>query len=156
MSSQITYRLMEREDAESVSRLILDAFTEFIANEYSDEGRAEFTRYVQPAALVERSQANHFVLLAVEQGQVAAVTEIRDNDHVALMFVDVRFQRRGIARKLLQQAIGLARPAKPDLDRVTVNSSRFGVPIYEKLGFRQTGPERNVNGIVFIPMAHRL
>lgn len=156
MSSQITYRLMEREDAESVSRLILDAFTEFIANEYSDEGRAEFTRYVQPAALVERSQANHFVLLAVEQGQVAAVAEIRDNDHVALMFVDVRFQRRGIARKLLQQAIGLARPAKPGLDRVTVNSSRFGVPIYEKLGFRQTGPERNVNGIVFIPMAHRL
>jgi hypothetical protein len=39
---------------------------------------------------------------------------------------------------------------------VTINSSRYGVPAYERLGFRQTGPERAVNGIVFIPLAMRL
>ena len=72
------------------------------------------------------------------------------------MFVDARFHRSGIARELLQRSISLARPVKPGLDRVTVNSSRFGVAIYEKLGFRQTGPERTINGIVFIPMAHQL
>ena len=156
MPREVVYRLMERADVESVSRLILDSFTEFIADEYSDEGRAEFSRYTQPAAIVERTNANHFVLLAVEAHKVVAAIEIRDNDHVALMFVDVKFQRRGIARELLQRAIALARPAKPALDRVTVNSSRFGVAFYEKLGFRQTGPERVVNGIVFIPMAHQL
>ena len=96
------------------------------------------------------------MLLAVQEHKVVAVIEIRGNDHVALMFVDVKFQRRGIARELLQRAIALARPAKPALDRVTVNSSRFGVAFYEKLGFRQTGPERIVNGIGFIPMAHQL
>ena len=156
MPREVVYRLMERADVESVSRLILDSFTEFIADEYSDEGRAEFSRYIQPAAIVERTNANHFVLLAVEAHKVVAAIEIRGNDHVALMFVDVKFQRRGIARELLQRAIALARPAKPALDRVTVNSSRFGVAFYEKLGFRQTGPERVVNGIVFIPMAHQL
>lgn len=156
MIDQISYRLMGRTDAESVSRLILDVFNEFIADEYSDEGLAEFTRYVQPSALVERSRTNHFVLLAVKQSQVVAAIEIRDNAHVALMFVDARFHRSGIARELLQRSISLARPAKPGLDRVTVNSSRFGVAIYEKLGFRQTGPERTINGIVFIPMAHQL
>ncbi|MBM62655.1 MAG: GNAT family N-acetyltransferase [Acidobacteria bacterium] len=156
MPKEVAYRLMECADAESVSRLILDSFTEFIADEYSDKGRAEFARYIQPAAIVERTSANHFVLLAVQEHKVVAVIEIRGNDHVALMFVDVKFQRRGIARELLQRAIALARPAKPALDRVTVNSSRFGVAFYEKLGFRQTGPERIVNGIVFIPMAHQL
>ena len=75
---------------------------------------------------------------------------------IALMFVAARFQRCGIARELLKRSISHARPAKPGLDRVTVNSSRFGVAIYEKLGFRQTGPERTINGIVFIPMAHQL
>ena len=156
MSSPITYRQMEPLDVGAVSRLILDTFTAFIADEYSDEGRAEFTRYVQPEALVARARANHFVLVAAVGDQIAGAIEIRDNDHVALMFVDRGFQRRGIARELLQRAIGIARPAKPGLDRVTVNSSRFGVPAYEKLGFRQTGPERTVNGIVFIPMAHGL
>ena len=156
MTDAITYRPLEPADGEAVSRLILDSFTEFIAGEYSDEGRAEFTRYVQPEALIERSLSNHFILLVLAGERPAGVIELRDNDHVSLLFVDSQFQRHGIARELLQRAIGVARPAKPGLDRVTVNSSRFGVPAYEKLGFRQTGPERSVNGIVFIPMAHRL
>ena len=156
MTDPIVYRPMAPADAAAVSRLILDAFTEFIAGEYSDEGRAEFTRYVQPDALVERSGTNRFILVALAGETLAGVIEVRDNDHVALLFVDRGFQRRGIARELLTRAIAVARPAQPGLDRVTVNSSRFGVSIYEKLGFRQTGPERAVNGIVFIPMAHQL
>jgi GNAT superfamily N-acetyltransferase len=154
--ASIVYRAMEPEDAEAVSRLIVDAYTEFIAEEYSDKGRVEFTKYVQPAALVDRSRSNHFVLVAMAADRPAGVIELRDNDHVSLLFVDGRFQRHGIARELLTRALSVARPAKPGLDRVTVNSSRFGVPIYERLGFRQTGPERSVNGIVFIPMAHQL
>ena len=147
---------MEPADAEAVSRLILDSFIEFIAGEYSDDGRAEFTRHVQPDALVARSRLNHLVLVAMAGERPAGVIELRDNDHVSLLFVDSRFQRHGLARALLMRALSVARPAKPGLERVTVNSSRFGVPIYEKLGFRQTGPERSVNGIVFIPMAHQL
>ena len=45
----IVYRPMEPADADAVSRLILDSFGEFIAGGYSDEGRAEFARFVQPA-----------------------------------------------------------------------------------------------------------
>ena len=84
---------MEPADAEAVSRLILAAFGTFIAQEYNEEGRREFTRYVEPAELIERVAAGHFLLLAEQD---------------------------------------------------------------ERLGFRQTGPERTVNGIVFIPMAHEL
>ena len=156
MTDSIVYRPMAPADAEAVSRLILDSFGEFIAGDYSDEGRDEFTRHVQPEAIVDRSRSNHFVLVALAGERPAGVIELRDNDHVSLLFVDSRFQRHGVARELLMRALSVARPAKPGLDRVTVNSSRFGVPIYEKLGFRQTGPERSVNGIVFIPMAHRL
>ena len=154
--TEIIYRSMEPADAPAVSRLILESFTEFIEAEYSEEGRAEFIRHVQPEALVDRSRSNHFVLVALAGERPAGVIELRDNDHVSLLFVDSRFQRHGLARELLMRALSVARPAKPGLERVTVNSSRFGVPIYEKLGFRQTGPERTVNGIVFIPMAHVL
>ncbi len=154
--SAIVYRPMTPADTDAASQLILDSFGEFIAGDYSDEGRAEFTRHVQPEALVDRARSNHVVLMAMAGERPAGVIELRDNDHVALLFVDSGFQRQGIARELLARALSVARPAKPGLDRVTVNSSRFGVPVYEKLGFRQTGPERSVNGIVFIPMAHQL
>ncbi len=154
--SAIVYRPMTPADADVASQLILDSFGEFIAGDYSDEGRVEFTRHVQPEALVDRARSNHVVLMAMAGERPAGVIELRDNDHVALLFVDSGFQRQGIARELLARALSVARPAKPGLDRVTVNSSRFGVPVYEKLGFRQTGPERSVNGIVFIPMAHQL
>ena len=153
MPSPIVYRPMEPADAEAVSRLIAESFTEFIGPEYTDEGRAEFLRHVEPAALVERTRSNHFVLVAMAGEQPAGVIDLR---HVSLLFVDSRHQRHGIARELLARVLTVARPAKPGLDRVTVNSSRFGVPAYERLGFRQTGPERTVNGIVFIPMAHQL
>ena len=156
MIEAIVYRPMEPADASAVSRLILDSFNQFIAEEYSDEGRAEFTRYALPEALVDRSRSKHFVLVAMAGERPVGVIELRANDHVSLLFVGARFQRKGIARELLMRALLVARPAKPSLDRVTVNSSRFGVPAYERLGFRQTGPERAVNGIVFIPMAHQL
>ena len=152
----VAYRALAEADAPAVSRLIIDSFTEFIAPEYSEEGRAEFIRYVQPEALVDRSRSNHLLLVARAANTVVGVIELRNNDHVSLLFVDRAFQQHGIARTLLRRALSAARPAIPDLERVTVNSSRFGVPIYERLGFCQTGPGRSVNGIVFIPMAHQL
>ena len=57
---------------------------------------------------------------------------------------------------MLDHGLAAARVRDPDVERVTVNSTRYGVPAYEKLGFRQTGPEREVNGIAFIPMAMQL
>ncbi len=72
--------------------------------------------------------------------------ELRDNDHVSLLFVDSRFQRHSLARELLMRAPSVGRPAKPGLDRVTVNSSRFGVPIYEKLGVDKPGPSGRSTG----------
>jgi len=157
MTEPITYRPLTKTDAPAFSLLILDAFNEFIAAEYSEEGRTEFGRYVAPDALVERSRSSpHTILLALVGDTPAGVIELRDDDPVPLLFVDAQYQHRGIARALLTGAIAIARPSKPGLERVTVNSSRFGVPAYERLGFRQTGPERTVNGILFIPMAHRL
>ena len=157
MSSPIVYRPMEPADAEAVSRLIVESFIEFIGPEYTEEGRAEFLRHVEPAALVERTRVEP-LRTGGDGGceRPAGVIDLRDNDHVSLLFVDARHQRHGIARELLDRALAVARPARPGLERVTVNSSRFGVPAYERLGFRQTGPERTVNGIVFIPMAHQL
>ena len=38
---------------------------------------------------------------------------------------------------------------------VTLNSSPYGLPFYEALGFVPTGKEQTVNGIRFTPMKYR-
>ena len=154
MSESITYRMMQPADAEQVSELVRAGFSEFIAPDMDEEGVAAFRRYADPAAFRERSASgSYFVLVAEAGGRIAGITEFRDCNHVALLFVGKDFHKRGIARGLFDRALRQARATRPDVERVTMNSSRYGVKAYEKLGFRQTGPERSVNGIVFVPMA---
>ncbi|MCY4634059.1 MAG: GNAT family N-acetyltransferase [Acidobacteria bacterium] len=156
MTDGVRYRAMRPGEAAAVSALVLSSFDEFIGPELTDEGNAEFRRFAAPDAIASRTAEDHFVRVATVDGALAGMIEIRQNNHVALLFVDKAHQHHGIAKGLLHAGLADARAANPDLERVTVNSSRYGVPAYEKLGFRQTGPERAVNGIAFIPMAMRL
>ena len=156
MADDITVRMMRPDEADQVSALILSSFEEFIGPDYDEQGVTEFRRYAEAEAIRERIGQDHFVMVADVDGALAGMIEIRENNHVALLFVAKAFHRRGIARTLLDEALAHARASKADLARVTVNSSTHGVAAYEKLGFRQTGPERTVNGIVFIPMAMKL
>lgn len=156
MSESVTYRAMRQGEAAAVSALILSSFNEFIGPALTEQGIAAFRRFVAPAALEARTTDNHFVCVASVDDELAGMIDIRDNNHVALLFVAKAHQHHGIAKGLLHAALDHARAADPDLERVTVNSSRYGVPAYERLGFRQTGPEREVDGISFIPMAKRL
>ena len=157
MRDSVTCRMMKPADAEQVSDLVRTAFDEFIGPDFSEQGVAEFHRYVDPEAFRARIEGgSHFVMVAEVDGRLAGITEIRDCNHVALLFVGKQFHRRGIARALFDHALMQARAKRPDVERMTMNSSRYGVAAYEKLGFRQTGPERSVNGIVFVPMAMRL
>ena len=156
MSTAIEYRPMRVDEAPAVSEMVIAAFDEFIAPDYGPDGIAEFHQFAGADALVARMTENHFVRVAVAGSAPVGMIEIRENNHVALLFVDKAHQHHGVATSLLELALADARAANPDLARVTVNSSRFGVPAYEKLGFRQTGAERTVNGIVFIPMAKQL
>jgi len=152
----IAYRLMCPEEAAEVSALILSGFDAHIAPEYTPQGIAEFRKYAEAEALVNRTDHDHFIVVATRADIIVGMIEMRQNNHVALLFVAEAFQRQGFSRGLLGYAVDHIQRQGGPLERITVNSSRFGVPAYETLGFRQTGPERSVNGIIFTPMAMRL
>ena len=157
--SDVTYRLMHRKDAADVSALVISVFDGYIAPEYTPQGISEFRKYAEASALADRAGRDHFVVMATtatQQDTLVAMIEMREHNHVSLLFVAKAFQRQGLSRALLDQAVAHSRDQGAKPDRLTVNSSRYGVPAYEALGFRQTGPERSVNGILFTPMAMRL
>jgi GNAT superfamily N-acetyltransferase len=154
-SETLTYRQMKPEDILEVSDLVSRVFNESVAPEYSSEGVQEFHRYIEPAAFQARYPKNHFSLIALSQTIVVGMIEMRGYDHVSLLFVDQDYQRRGIAKELLNQAIQICQGHESQPSGISVNSSSFAVSIYEKLGFQQVGERQVKNGIGFTPMLLR-
>jgi GNAT superfamily N-acetyltransferase len=152
MTNAMRYGAMEPGEEDSVNRLVARVFRRHVAPLFSEEGIEEFLRYISVDAIRQRSSSNHFVLVArAEHGSVGMI-EVRDYDHVSLLFVDTAYQRQGIARELLRRALAVCRQRRPDGRTIDVNSSPNAVPAYERLGFHRQGPEKIKNGIRYVPM----
>jgi GNAT superfamily N-acetyltransferase len=147
---------MEPGEEDRVCNLVKEVFGEFVAPLYEPEGVEEFLRYVDPDLMAQRSKQNHLTLLAEESGGVVGVIELRDFNHVSLLFVAGEVQRKGIARQLLNEGLETARRNRGDLNEVSVHSSPNAVEAYERLGFEAEGPEKLEHGIRYIPMKLRL
>lgn len=148
----MTIREYEPGDAEEVSKLIRKTYDVYVAPDYPEEGNRHFYTFITPEALNERFlQPGHFIIVAVENGLPVGVIAVRDEHHLALMFVDRDFQGRGISRKLLEVA---ERKIAVEMDghEITVFSSPYAVPIYRSLGFRTAGGMQSKDGITFQPM----
>lgn len=87
-----------------------------------------------------------------ENDELLGVLAMRENNHISLMFVKKEHQREGIARKLFEFALESCRTTDSNLQTITVNSSRYAVEIYEKMGFIKIDSEQENHGIRFTPM----
>ena len=67
--------------------------------------------------------------------------------HICLFFVDKVSQVKGIGKKLMSFIID-----DNENSFITVNSSRYAVSIYEKIGFIKTEEEKEQDGLKFTPM----
>ena len=71
----------------------------------------------------------------------------RRKRHISLFFVDKSSQGKGIGKELMRIVVN-----NNENSYITVNSSRYGVPIYEKLGFVKIEEEKEQDGLKFTPM----
>ena len=71
----------------------------------------------------------------------------RRKRHINLFFVDKSSQDKGIGKELMRVVVN-----NNENSYITVNSSRYGVPIYEKLGFVKIEEEKEQDGLKFTPM----
>lgn len=157
VSKKVSYRRSREGDEEAVSRLIEGLFQEFIAPQYTAEGIEEFAKHMAPQAILKRyREGTSFAFLALEEQEVLGFIEVRDYNHIMLFFVREDHHRRGIARRLFALALDECLANNPELRSLTVNSSPYAVPIYERLGFTQTHPEQLKNGIRHTPMSYEV
>ncbi|MBL3581341.1 GNAT family N-acetyltransferase [Oleidesulfovibrio alaskensis] len=145
-------RMMRPHEAGAVCALIAEVFDEFVAPEYCAAGAAHFHTFVQPDVLHGRIADGGMVFVAYMGDELAGIIEMRACEHVVMLFTAARWQRRGIARRLLDAAVEECRALNGTVRRLTVNSSPNAVPVYARLGFIADGPEQERDGIRHTPM----
>ncbi len=150
--SLLYYCSMQPGEEAGVIDLVSNIFNEFVAHLYSPEGVLEFMKYLREDELAQRIRSGNFVLLAKSGVDIIGVVEVRDNSHIALLFVKESHQKQGIGRELLKNALEKCKALNPDIPKITVNSSPNAVSAYRTMGFNATEQEQVENGIRFTPM----
>ena len=120
---------------------------EFEAPDYSEEGVNTFKN----SAIYNEAYLEGLVMFgAYADDNIVGVIATRNaGSHIALFFVDGKYQRQGIGGRLFQKVL-----AESTSDEITVNSSPYAVEIYRRLGFAETDDEQIADGIRFTPMRY--
>jgi GNAT superfamily N-acetyltransferase len=149
----VEVRRFRLEEAGSVSALVQGVFDEHVAATFDPEGVAEMHRHVSPAAIARRAET-HDTFVAWQGAQPVGVIEVRDQDHVSMLFVETSHMGLGIATALLARAVEAARAA--GRAAMTVHSSLNAQSFYERAGFVAASEPQHVDGFAFVPMTKRL
>ena len=144
--------MMQEGEEQEISDLVIRVFSEFVAHQYSEQGIQEFLRYVESQYISKRCQGDGFVLLAETKDKIVGMIEFVENSHISLFYVEGHLQKIHIGRELLRKSLEICRRDHPALTEITVNSSPNTVNIFKKLEFNVVGPEKEENGIRFVPM----
>ncbi len=146
----IFIRRAEAADASEISELILGV-SRYSTVDPSGTGAERFFATLTPTAIagyVTDPGFDYFV--ACEASKIVAVGAVRQPRHLYHLFVRESCRGRGLARQLWQELY--ARIEARGEGTVTVNSTVYAVPVYERFGFVVSGPTVEKDGIAFIPM----
>ncbi|QOL49156.1 GNAT family N-acetyltransferase [Massilia litorea] len=151
MTCPTLIRPLDIADLPACARLLRASASEFIVHESSKEGACTFLRENDEAGMRGYIAAGHVYHVAVDGDDIAGFIAIRDNSHVFHLFIDKRWHRQGLARRLWEvaRAASLARGGSGVF---TVNASNYAVPVYAAFGFERTAPTQCVKGLYFNPM----
>ena len=111
---------------------------------YSEQGIETFCNFVNNKEITKSFKVYGAFEDDILKGVI--VTDRRKR-HINLFFVDKVSQGKGIGKELMRVVVN-----NNENSYITVNSSRYGVPIYEKLGFTKTEEEKEQEGLKFTPM----
>ena len=152
----LEYKTIALVELACAMNLVKKVFMRFEAPEYPAEGVQSFLEFIALNSISEKAEAGDLSLWGCfEDNNIVGVCASRNINHVCLMFVDEAYHRRGIGKRLFD-FIKRDVIAHGGYDRITVNSSPYALPFYRALGFRDSEPEKIVNGIRHTPMAYPL
>ena len=146
--NSILIKQIKNDNFEKALSFFWQVFQEYEAPDYTKEGIDEFYRSIHDEKYL--SMLSMFGAFINEQ-LIGVIATRSEGTHIALFFVDGKYHRKGIGRKLFYRIL-----ENSSFSKLTVNSSPFAIPFYHKLGFCDTDKEQIVNGLRFTPMVYEL
>ena len=134
-------------DINGAFAVIKAAFEKLVAPGYSREGILEFYKFANPLAMRLRLPENLLLAAKTDGEEIVGIIEVKNRNHVSLLFVHPAHHKKGIAKQLLSAADAACEGAA-----LEVNSSPYAVAAYEKLGFTKLSGEQEKHGIRYVPM----
>lgn len=133
-------------------QLVRNVFMKFEAPDYSDEGIKTFIDFIEIDSISKMFKEDILKFWGCfDNDKIIGVIAIRNPSHISMLFVDGRYHKQGIGRKLFKEAL-MTIKNNVAIDKITVNSSPYAVEVYHKLGFKDNNIEQTVDGIRFTPM----
>ena len=143
---------MKEEELKETLELVKRVFDEFEAPDYTGEGVTNFYKFIAYDSILEQLKNNFKIFVAKVEDKIIGMVCIRDCSHIAMLFVDKKYHKKGIGTELMNIAKNYCKEKNGDNYKITVNSAPFAIDFYHKIGFKDTGKEQTVDGIRFLPM----
>jgi len=141
-------------DTSEIGELIGALSEKFITHEFNLKARSHFLSSNDGDSVKKNMKSGYSYHVATHFGKIVGVVGLKERSHLYHLFVAEEYQRAGLARKLWQKALSES-IEHGDTRIFTVNSSNNAIGFYKRLGFNQTGPMIEKEGIQYIPMEYK-
>lgn len=140
-------RIIEQNEIATALDIVWAVFMQHEAPDYSKEGIETF----QNSVINNNDYLNSITMYgAYEDSNIVGVIATRNSgNHIALFFVDGKYHRKGIGRKLFEVVL-----KNSTANEITVNSSPYAVEVYHHLGFIDSDTEQVTDGMRYTPMTY--
>lgn len=151
-------RRLRPDEVDAALDLAMETYLEFEAPDYGPEGVTTFRRdiYDNEAFRAACMNGTNRMWGALDGDRIVGLMAMRGESHIVLVFTHRDYHRRGVASAILQALLNDVRRENPDLRRLTLNSSPYGLPFYLHAGFKPADVEKTINGIRFTAMTYDL
>ena len=134
-------------------KLVETTFMEFVGNDYTQEGVDEFLSYTNVENILHLMDEDKIIIFGASiDNKIVGMIAMRQPCAITLMFVDKDYHYKGTAKQLFNHVLQNWYNGKQP---ITVHSSPYAIPAYEKLGFVIDGEEQVSSGIRYQPMIHK-
>jgi N-acetylglutamate synthase-like GNAT family acetyltransferase len=148
-------------DAAAISRLLIPLVKKFISHEFSTEGEKNMLASFSGVAIEKNISGDFEYFVALEMGElgglasadtsIIGVLGIKSSNHLYHCFVDSNYHKQNIGSRLWD--FWLLQQNRNQLEKITVNSSKFAIGFYEKIGFARSTEVFEKNGVTCYPMS---
>ena len=137
-------------DIKEISDLVKRIYLKYNSKIDSEEGINNILTFMSKENMRLRFYIEGALMLIArdENKEIIGVIELRDFEHISLFFVDDKYFKFGIGKKLFEEVKNIL-----ELEKYSVNASDYALEFYKKLGFIQiTDSIKIENGVHFYPM----